>query len=570
MRTRSLLRRGVAALTGALLLCAGLAAAPQTAEAASLTQISNFGSNPGSLNMYSYVPANLPGNAPLVVALHGCTQSANDYYTNSGWPKYADLYKFALVFPEQPSSSNPILNCFDWGTPSDDSRGQGEALSIYNMIQYAETTYHVNPSRIYITGLSAGAGMTADMLADYPDVFAAGSIDSGPAAQCSTSGITNTNCTSGTTSNSVAQWGSLIKNSDSGYSGPYPRVAIWQGSSDTTVNPAELTYNMDGWTNVWGIGQTPSSTQTLTGGTTENIYNDSTGKPAVETFSISGMAHGLAVNPGSGTDQCGSTGTYYLNYICSSYYTAHFFGLDVTGPAAPTGLTVTGTTNTSASLSWTAASGAAGYDVYRNGTLVNSSPVTGTSYTDSGLTAGTAYSYTVASVDSSGNVGAQSGAVSATTTGSNPGLPAPTGLTVGTVTSSSIALSWTAVSGASGYDVYRNSTQVNASAVTGTGYTDTGLATGTSYSYTVAAVDSTGKIGAQSAAVTGTTSSYTPTCYTDNNYNQVAAGRAHQTLGEVYANGSNQDMGLYNLYATHTLEETSAGYYVIADSRCPA
>jgi poly(hydroxyalkanoate) depolymerase family esterase len=570
MRTRSLLRRGVAALTGALLLCAGLAAAPQTAEAASLTQISNFGSNPGGLNMYSYVPANLPGNAPLVVALHGCTQSANDYYTNSGWPKYADLDKFALVFPEQPSSSNPILNCFDWGTPSDDGRGQGEALSIYNMIQYAETNYHVNPSRIYITGLSAGAGMTADMLADYPDLFAAGSIDSGPAAQCSTSGITNTNCTSGTTSNSVAQWGNLIKNSDSGYSGPYPRVAIWQGSSDTTVNPAELTYNMDGWTNVWGIGQTPSSTQTLTGGTTENIYNDSTGKPAVETYSISGMAHGLAVNPGSGTNQCGSTGTYYLNYICSSYYTAHFFGLDVTGPAAPTGLTVTGTTNTSASLSWTASSGAASYNVYRGGTLVNSSPVTGTSFTDSGLTAGTAYSYTVASVDSSGTIGAQSGVVSATTTGTNPGLPAPTGLTVGAVTSSSIALSWTAVSGASGYDVYRNGTQVNTSAVTGTGYTDTGLATGTGYSYTVAAVDSTGRIGAQSTAVTGTTSSYTPTCYKTDNYDQVATGRAHQTLGEVYANGSNQDMGLYNLYATHTLEETSAGYYVIADSGCPA
>jgi poly(hydroxyalkanoate) depolymerase family esterase len=569
-RTRSLLRRGVAALTGSLLLVAGLAAAPQAAQAASLTQVSGFGSNPGSLNMYSYVPDNLPADAPLVVALHGCTQSANDYYSHSGWPQYADLYKFALIFPEQPSTSNPIMNCFDWGTPSDDSRGQGEALSIYQMVQYAETNYHVNPSRIYITGLSAGGGMTADMLADYPDVFAAGSIDSGPAAQCSTSGITNTNCTSGTTNNSVAQWGNLIKNSDSGYTGRYPRVAIWQGSSDTTVNPAELTYNMDGWTNVWGIGQTPSSTQTLTGGTTESIYDDATGKPAVETYSISGMAHGLAVNPGSGTGQCGSTGTYYLNYICSSYYTAHFFGLDVTGPAAPTGLTITGTTNTSASLSWNPVSGAAGYDVYRNGTLVTSSPVTGTSYTDSGLTAGTGYSYTVASVDSSGEAGPQSGAVTATTTGTNPGLPAPTGLAVGTVTSSSVALSWNAVSGAASYDVYRNGTQVNTAAVTGTSYTDTGLSTGKSYSYTVAAVDGTGKVGAQSASVTATTSSYTPTCYTDNNYNQTVAGRAYQSGGYTYADGSKQAMGLWNTYTTHTLEETSPGYYVIADNGCPA
>ncbi|WP_051939904.1 extracellular catalytic domain type 1 short-chain-length polyhydroxyalkanoate depolymerase [Phaeacidiphilus oryzae] len=481
---RRLLRGWTALLTGVLLLLGGLTAA-SPAQAASLTQVTGFGSNPGSLNMYSYVPDNLPANAPLVLALHGCTQSANDYYSHSGWPKYADLYGFALVFPEQPSLTNPIENCFDWGTPSNDGRGKGEALSIYQMIQYAESNYHVDPSRIYITGLSAGAGMTADLLADYPDVFAAGSIDSGPAAQCSTTGITNTNCTSGTTSKTVQQWGDLIRGSDSGYAGPWPRVAIWQGSSDTTVNPAELTYNMDGWTNVWGIGQTPSSTQTLTGGTTENIYNDGSGNPAVETYSVSGMTHGLAVNPGSATDQCGTTGTYYLNTICSSYYTAQFFGLaqgggggGTGGLAAPTGVTVTGTTGSSASLSWNAVSGAAGYDVYRNGTLVTSSPVTATSYTDSGLSGGTTYSYTVAAVDSSGTVGTRSTAVSATTTG-----------------------------------------------------------------------------GAAQ-------------CFTDNNYNQVAAGRAHQTLGETYANGSNQDMGLYNLYVTHTLKETSAGYYVIADGTC--
>ncbi|MFF4138544.1 PHB depolymerase family esterase [Streptomyces mirabilis] len=563
---RSRLARCLRGLAAAALLLAGGVAAATPAAAAGLTQISNFGSNPGSLNMYSYLPAGLPDNAPLVVALHGCTQSASDYYSNSGWPKYADMYKFAMVFPEQPSSTNPLNKCFDWGTPSDDSRGQGEALSIYQMIQYAETNYHVTPNRIYITGLSAGAGMTSDMLADYPDVFAGGSIDSGPAAQCSTSGITNTNCIAGTTSHTPQQWGDLIRGSDPGYNGPWPRVAVWQGSSDTTVNPAELTYNMDGWTNVWGISQTPSSTQSLTGGTTEKVYNDANGKPAVVTYMVSGMSHGLAVNPGSGTDQCGTSGTYYLNYICSSYYTAKFFGLDQTGPAAPTGLTVTGTTDTSASLSWNAVSGAASYNVYRNGTKVNASALTGTSFTDSGLSAGTSYSYTVAAVDSAGAVGAQSTAVNATTTGTHQGLPAPTGLTVTGTTDTSASLSWNTVSGAASYNVYRNGTKVNASALTGTSFTDSGLSAGTSYSYTVAAVDSAGAVGPQSTAVNATTAS--APCFSDNNYNQVAAGRAHQTLGEVYANGSNQDMGLYNTYATHTLQETSPGYYVIADGKC--
>jgi poly(hydroxyalkanoate) depolymerase family esterase len=273
--------RGAMAV-GALLLVGGLAVATP-AGAAGLTRVGDFGSNPGSLTMYSYLPANLPSNAPLVVAMHGCTQNANDYFAHSGWPKYADMFGFALVLPEQPSTTNPVMNCFDWGTPSNDSRGRGEALSIYNMVQYARSNYHVNPSRIYVTGLSAGGGMTADLLADYPDVFAAGAINSGPAAQCSTSGIFNTNCTSGRTSHTPRQWGDLIRNSYPGHTGPYPRVAIWQGTSDTTVNPDELTYSRDGWTDVWGISQTPSSTRSLTGGTTESTYNDASGKPAVVT-----------------------------------------------------------------------------------------------------------------------------------------------------------------------------------------------------------------------------------------------------------------------------------------------
>ncbi|WP_345963551.1 hypothetical protein ABDE16_25710 [Streptomyces sp. BRB040] len=112
----------------------------------------------------------------------------------------------------------------------------------------------------------------------------------------------------------------------------------------------------------------------MPGGTTESTYDDPTGWPAVALFSVAGMAHGLAVSPGSGADQCHSTGTYYLNHICSSYYTGKFWGLDDAPDdgdgslPAPAGLTVTGTTGTGASLSWSAVNGAASYAVYRDGT----------------------------------------------------------------------------------------------------------------------------------------------------------------------------------------------------------
>ena len=308
---------------------------PSAAATASLTQVTSFGSNPGALQMYEYVPTTAQSGAPLVVALHGCTQNATEYYDDSGWSQYADQWGFDIVFPQQTSSNNSE-DCFDWWTPADDSRGSGEAESIMQMIQHMESTYSISSSRIYITGLSAGGGMTSDMLADYPDVFAGGAIDSGLPAQCATSMTATTSCEEGTSSNTAAQWGALAKNADPGYNGPYPKVAIWQGTADYTVNDANATDEMEQWTNLWGISQTASSTQSLTGGTTESSYNGPGGTPAVETYLISGMGHGLAVNPGSATGQCGQTGAYFLNYICSSYYTALFWGLNSTTSPTPT------------------------------------------------------------------------------------------------------------------------------------------------------------------------------------------------------------------------------------------
>lgn len=235
--------------------------------------------------------------------------------------------------------------------------------------------------------------------------------------------------------------------------------------------------------------------------------------------------------------------------------------------AAPTGLSVTGTSNSSISLSWNSLSGAAGYNVYRNGVQVNSTAISGTSYTDSGLTSGTSYTYTVQGVTSGGAGGAQSAPVTGTTTGTPPALPAPTGLTVTGTTSSSVSLSWSAETGAASYNVYRNGSKVNASAVTTNSYTDSGLVASTAYNYAVTAVNSSGE-SAQSATVTGTTkSSWTCSTTTTSNYYHVQAGRAHDSGGYALANGSNQNMGLDNVFYTATLAQTAPGYYVIGN--CP-
>ncbi|MFF4753555.1 extracellular catalytic domain type 1 short-chain-length polyhydroxyalkanoate depolymerase [Streptomyces sp. NPDC002514] len=489
MRPTTLLGRlarlvGRFAVSGLLAAAAGTTVLTQPASAAGgLTAVTGFGSNPGNLSMYSYVPAGLPAGAPLVVALHGCGQTANDYYANSGWPKFADEYGFAVVFP-QTSSSNNALSCFTWFDPADSARGKGEAASVAQMVTKAESLYGSDARRVFVTGLSAGGGMAADLLAAYPDVFAGGSVDSGLPAQCATSQLGASSCQFGSVDLTPAQWGDKVRAQYPGYAGPWPRVAIWQGTSDYTVDPVNATESRDQWTNVHGLSQTPSSTVSLPGNTTLTSYNDSSGQAAVQLYQINGMGHGLAVDPGSGAQQCGTTAAYFLDTICSSYYTARFWGLDRSGGTDPGG--------------------------------------------------------------------AQ--------------LPAPTGLAAGTVTDTSIALSWSTVQGAASYRVLRNGAQVGAPA--GTAFTDTGLAPATSYTYTVAAVGSDGTVGKVSSPVTATTTGSAPVCTTASNYAHVAAGRARTSGGYTYANGSGQNMGLYNVFTTHTLKETSPGYYVLADSGC--
>jgi poly(3-hydroxybutyrate) depolymerase len=143
---------------------------------------------------------------------------------------------------------------------------------------------------------------------------------------------------------------------------------------------------------------------------------------------------------------------------------------------------------------------------------------------------------------------------------------APTGLAVTGTATTTISLSWNAVTNASSYNVYRNGTKVGSS--TSTTYTDTGLIAGTRYSYTVTEIDPTAGESAQSSAVSATMqSSFSCTAVNATNYAHVQAGRAHDSGGIAYANGSNQSMGLDNVFYTNTLAQTAAGYYIIGN--CP-
>jgi chitodextrinase len=182
---------------------------------------------------------------------------------------------------------------------------------------------------------------------------------------------------------------------------------------------------------------------------------------------------------------------------------------DTTPPSVPGGLSASVASTSQINLTWSASTdsvGVTGYNVYRGGVQI--ATTTSPSYNNTGLAASTAYSYTVAAYDAAGNNSAQSGAISATTLTPADTTPpsVPGGLSANVASTSQINLSWSASTdsvGVTGYKVYRGGTQI--ATTTSPSYNNTGLASSTAYSYTVASYDAAGNNSAQSGAVLANT-----------------------------------------------------------------
>jgi poly(hydroxyalkanoate) depolymerase family esterase len=301
----------------------GRAAAP---SATHLTELTGFGSNPGALRMFTYVPKKLSAAPALVVVLHGCTQSAGSYDIGAGWSTLADRYGFVLLLPEQTEANNP-KTCFNWFLPGDTARDRGEALSIRQMIEKTIGAHGVDRSRVFITGLSAGGAMTGAMLASYPEVFAAGAIIAGlPYGTAGNVQQAFESMFQGR-SHTAPVWGDLVRRA-SPHRGPWPRVAIWHGDLDATVKPMNADSLIRQWTDVHGIDTAPEEDEI--DGYPRKVWRRD-GIDVIESTTITGMAHGT---PLATATHGGTAGPFLLEVgISSSYHIARFFGLTGEGAA---------------------------------------------------------------------------------------------------------------------------------------------------------------------------------------------------------------------------------------------
>jgi feruloyl esterase len=289
-----------------------------------LDETTGFDTNPGALRMFSYVPRSAPRSPALVVVLHGCTQTAEGYDTGAGWSTLADRHGFLLLLPEQTTDNNPN-RCFNWFQEEDAERDRGEALSIRQMIARMAEEHAIDPARVFVTGLSAGGAMANVMLATYPEVFAGGAIVAGVPYGCASSVPEAFACMAQGGVRSARAWGDLVR-AASPHRGPWPKVAIWQGTADTTVRPQNATELVKQWTNVHGLASAPTFEDTVAG-YPHHVWTDAAGRELVEEFLISGMAHGTPLAT-TGEDAAGVAGAFLLEAgISSSDHIARFWGL---------------------------------------------------------------------------------------------------------------------------------------------------------------------------------------------------------------------------------------------------
>ncbi len=288
-----------AALAGAILLALGFFALSSPASAASLVEVTNFGDNPGGARMHLYVPDVRPANPAIVVAMHGCGGSGPGFYSGSQFASLADQYGFIVIYPTATQQAG-FGNCFDvWSEASKRRGGGSDPVSIASMINYTLQRYNGDRQRIFATGSSSGGMATNAMLALYPDLFKAGAAFMGVPFTCFANAAdfppTSSRCVNGQMDRTPQQWGDAVRQAYPGYTGARPRVQLWHGTNDTLIPFQLLQEAIEQWTNVFGLSQTPTSTDTPQANWNRRRYAAS-GTVQVEAYSIQGAGHSLPMS----------------------------------------------------------------------------------------------------------------------------------------------------------------------------------------------------------------------------------------------------------------------------------
>lgn len=267
-----------------------------------VVEVEHFGSNPGQLRMLVFHPRRKPpAGAPLIVVLHGCGQDALGFAEQSGWIGLAEKLGIPVLMPEQ-VRANHRNRCFNWYRPLDVGRGLGEAMSIRQMVRHASREFASDRRRVFIVGLSAGGAMAAAMLAAYPAVFAGGAVVAGMpvgAARSSPMALLRMHRADPFSTRIGLAAAVRARTAPRGHQ-PWPRLSIWQGGRDRTVDPENAEILAAQWAELHGCSDEPTHDGNDHPQGRRRFWARR-GTPAVELWTVPEMGHGFPIAEGLGS-----------------------------------------------------------------------------------------------------------------------------------------------------------------------------------------------------------------------------------------------------------------------------
>ncbi|HEY6723298.1 MAG TPA: PHB depolymerase family esterase [Polyangiaceae bacterium] len=327
---------------------------------------------PSYVNMFLYVPDQLASSPPVVVAPHHCQGDGPGTFSEmASLVTLADQRGFIMIFPEATGQ-----NCWDAGSDrSLKHDGKGDTQAIVQMVRYTLASVGGNAERVYSVGGSSGGIMTEALLGVYPDVFMAGVSLMGVPCGCWAEGYNDVvgkpsdgtgqwsgPCSGGDVHKSAEEWGDLVRTYFPGYTGHRPRLQHWHGTADTVLDYANLAEDIKQWTNVLGLSEEPTGSDTPESGTTRQYWTNACGYTIYETFSLSGVGHSVPFNGNA---------------------VAEYFGLDDPEGPDPEAAACPGTGGDTGS-----GGGGGGVTSVENASVSNVGGAAGTTGTDAGSTEG--------------------------------------------------------------------------------------------------------------------------------------------------------------------------------------
>src|SRR4029079_3043744 len=262
-------------------LCAGLLASAPASAATMTGPVSGWqmGTEPSYITMYEYIPDTVAANPPILVVIHYCGGNASGIWggassaagTSYSIKSKVDAEGIIVLLPQLNGR-----NCWDVATTAALTHATGttpggDTKAIVDMVRSQISKRNANANRVYAIGSSSGAMMTEALLAVYPEVFKGGAEFAGVPAGCWSASYTESNqwsgpCAGGMVTKTAQQWGDAVRAMYAGYNGFRPRMQLWHGTNDPTINFANQTEAVKQWTNVMGLtGNGTATTVTVAG-----------------------------------------------------------------------------------------------------------------------------------------------------------------------------------------------------------------------------------------------------------------------------------------------------------------